>query len=359
LYNSGVRARSVAVERTAFALIPALFTAIAAAYVVRRGLGAIDFHLSFRVAGYRLLHGRSLYAWTTPQVAHGVSFPYPAPAAFLFAPFTALPNGVGSALITGVCMVAAPLSLWAVDVRDRRLYGYVMLLAPVVVGWQTANLSLPIAAGVALCWRLRERRDAAATLIATLICVKPIMAPLALWLLASRRYGATIRMIAWVLAINVVGWTVVGFGAIGDWLHLLSRQGNLLYGKGYGVIATATHAGLTRSEGTVALVLLSAALAAACFRLAWTGRDGPAFATAVLLTIVVSPQVDLHYFALLLVPVAIARPALSGAWIVPLVLWACPAADANAPQEWIWWIVLIALGAMLLRTPSMQRATTS
>ena len=46
-----------------------------------------------------------------------------------------------------------------------------------------------------------------------------------------------------------------------------------------------------------------------------------AFAFAIAASLAFSPIVWRHYFALLLVPVAIARPRLGVIWFVPILMW--------------------------------------
>jgi hypothetical protein len=78
------------------------------------------------------------------------------------------------------------------------------------------------------------------------------------------------------------------------------------------------------------------------------GRELRAFGAAVLLTIVISPQIDVHYVDLLVVPLALARPRLSWPWLVPLVLWVCPATRANLWQIILWWSLLGVLAREVL-----------
>jgi hypothetical protein len=80
------------------------------------------------------------------------------------------------------------------------------------------------------------------------------------------------------------------------------------------------------------LVVLAVSLAA-------RGADGErrSFAVAVLGSLVATPVLWLHYFALLFVPIALYRPRLSGLWFVPLVLWVTPAGHSEGS---LWKIAL-------------------
>src|SRR5947208_3312483 len=92
----------------------------------------------------------------------GAPFPgMPAPAALLFAPFGLLPRTAADVLFTlllAICLVAA---LRLLHVSDSRCYGVAFLWAPVFSAFQTANLTLLLALGLALLWRLRNRTIAA------------------------------------------------------------------------------------------------------------------------------------------------------------------------------------------------------
>ena len=49
--------------------------------------------------------------------------------------------------------------------------------------------------------------------------------------------------------------------------------------------------------------------------------------------LLLAPTLSLHYAALLLVPLAIARPTFGAAWLLPLLLWAVGGDRADRP-EW-------------------------
>ncbi|MGH3134542.1 MAG: hypothetical protein ACRDNY_12535, partial [Gaiellaceae bacterium] len=51
------------------------------------------------------------------------------------------------------------------------------------------------------------------------------------------------------------------------------------------------------------------------------GNERPGFILSLAAVIACSPIVWLHYFALLLVVVAVAQPRLAPVWFVPLLMW--------------------------------------
>jgi hypothetical protein len=342
------RPRRQAIEHAIFGLIPAVITIWLLAYVVTHHDAAIDFRQSFWTSGWRILHGGDPYVWTHAQIRGGVSFPYPAVAGLLFAVFALLPNSAAALLFTVGCLLSFGAALWLMSIRDWRLYGVVALWSPVVIGWQTANLTLLLVVGVACAWRYRDRPLVAGVLTAILISLKPVVFPFALWLLATRRYAAAGYALAVGLVLNALAWLVLGLGEVSHWLHLLSVQGELLYRKGYALIAVAGDVGLAHSAGTVLEIIAGLAVGAACVWLGRQGREVGAFILAVVLMLVASPQVDLHYFALLVVPMTIVHRRLHWTWLLPLALWICPASEAVLWQATVWWLIVVALTLEML-----------
>jgi hypothetical protein len=329
-------------------LLPVLFTGFVVYRMYAHGNAAVDFQHSFWVAGWRTLHGLDPYSWTHPQISGGVSFPYPALAAVVLAPFALLSSSSASIPVTAACVIAAPLSLWILEIRDWRVYGAVALWAPVVVAWQTANFTLLLVVGTALLWRCRERRWVAAALVACLVSIKPIMAPLWVWLVLTRRWRTAALGLVIGIVLNAAAWTILGWHELGAWLRLLSLQGSLRDSTGYSLIALTRHLGVAQQIGIALMVGVGCALAVTAWISIRAGRELRAFGAAVLLTIVISPQIDVHYFALLVVPLALARPRLSWPWLVPLVLWVCPATRANLWQIILWWSLLGVLAREVL-----------
>jgi alpha-1,2-mannosyltransferase len=345
-----------AVDHALFALLPALATAWLVHIAFAHGVGALDFRDSFYVAAHRTLHGGDPYAWTRQQIVAGISFPYPSLTGLLFAPLALLPPGAASAVFTAVCLLAVPAALRVLEVRDWRVYGLVLLWSPVVVGWQTGNVSLLLLLGLAAAWRLRSRPAVLGLIVAVIVSIKPIAAPLALWLLVSRRYVACAWTVLAGLALGLVSWSVVGWGALGEWLHMVARQGDLLYRKGYGVIAVGSDLGLSRQSGMLVSIALALAVACWCVRRRRELGERGVFAVSVALMLVVSPQVDSHYFALLIAPLALTRRRLGWVWCLPLILWACPAADAAGWQAALWWAVVVIVAVAGIRAGCRRAA---
>jgi hypothetical protein len=329
--------RAVNVRRlasiAAWALIPVALTLFT---LLRSRAGQVhfagDFHYAFWPAGQHVLHGLSPYADPgSPTIAHAIAFVYPALAALLLAPLALIPHGSADVIFAGLQIAAALLTLRLLEVRDWRLYGLVMLCPAVFSGWSVANVTLLLGLGIAAVWRYRERALLIGLLIALLVSVKLFLWPLALWLLATRRYAALAYAAVCGLALNALAWAVLGFGELHRYSQLLHALTAFEERRGYSLIALALHAGSSRSAAYVLAFALAGSCAVACLALGRRGREVPALALAIGVSLLATPIVQLHYFALLIVPLALLRPRLGPAWALPLAMWACAAA---VPRPW-------------------------
>jgi alpha-1,2-mannosyltransferase len=321
---------------------------------------AVDFRSAYYPAAVRLLHGGNPYNVTHSEIVAGTAFVYPALSAAVFAPFGLLTRGAGQLLYMLLCVACVPATLRVLNVRDWRIYGVALLWLPVYSGWQTANVTLPLMLLVALTWRYRDRPLASGLLTAVAISLKPFIWPLALWLLVTRRFKATAATVAWAVAINLVVWWIVGFDQIHAYLRLSGQVTDALWRGGYSMLAVAHHLGLGRGAGEAMLLAVSAAVAAALIYKGAVKRDERAALTlAVALMLVASPLVWSHYFALVLVPLAIYRPRLGWLWALPVLMWACPpSTGVRGWQEWLAWGVVACCFVACLR-PVSGRAVAS
>ena len=251
-----------AADHGIFGLVPVVATLALMAYQFKHHVIALDFHVAYYPAASRVLHGLSPYVATPQQIAGGTSFVYPALAVLLLAPFALVSNGTAQVLYMLLCIACVPAILWTLRVRDWRLYGLVMLWFPVFDGWQSGNVTLPLALIIALAWRHRDRPLVAGLLTAAAISIKPFVWPLGLWLLATRRWKAAAWTLASGLVINLVSWWILGYDQIGQYLHLSAKDTDALWKGGYSMLAVAHHFGFGRTAGE-GLLLVASALAAA------------------------------------------------------------------------------------------------
>jgi alpha-1,2-mannosyltransferase len=330
---------TIAFQQVLFGLIPLAVLVFLLSLVLRPSTSwfAADFRTEYYVAASRLLHGGHLYAWTFSDINKGIAFPYPPLSALIFTPFTLLSVNTASIVFVLICVGLVPLTLWVLDVRDWRAYGVSMLWVSVFNAWQSANETLLLVFMIALIWRYRDRPAAAGLLTAAAISLKPFVWPLALWLLATRRWRASLYSLSFGVVVNLAVWSIVGFAQVRAYLHLSSLVTKVLWQNGYSVLAFAHQIGFGRTVGEVLLLAAACGLVAAVLRVGWLGYERLALLLVVLLIFVASPLVWDHYLALLLIPVALERRRLNWLWALPVVMWLCPVGGyaTNLPGVWL------------------------
>ena len=124
----------------------------------------------------------------------------------------------------------------------------------------------------------------------------------------------------------------------------MRRLNGVVGDRGFSLVALGAHAGLGAGLSQALPYIVGLPVAAAAFAVGRHGNAGDgdraAFAIAILAAILLTPIVWLHYFALLFVPLAIARPRLSWPWGLPLLFWIVPAQETHGAA----WKVVVGLG---------------
>jgi hypothetical protein len=120
----------------------------------------------------------------------------------------------------------------------------------------------------------------------------------------------------------LVAWLVVGLSTLRGYPALLSALTKVEGSFGFSTYALTIRLGLAPAAARMAIIVVLCALFGAALRLAQSrGGDAQVFAIAVVACLVTSPIVWLHYFALLIIPIAILSPTLSWAWFLPVATW--------------------------------------
>jgi hypothetical protein len=345
----------IAAQQVLFGLVPIVVTMGLLAFEFKAQPIAVDFRSAYFPAAARLLHGASPYAVTHHEILEGYAFVYPALAAVAFGPFALISRIAGQLLYTAICVACVPATLRVLNVRDWRIYGITLLWMPVYTGWLSANLTLPLMLLTALVWRYRDRPSIAGLVTVVAISLKPFIWPLGLWLLATRRWRAAGWALIWGLALNLLAWGVVGINEIQTYLRLSGKVTDVLWRGGYSMLAVADHLGFGRGAADALLLAVAAGVGLALIYVGFFRRqEREAMVLAVLLMLVASPLVWSHYFAFLLVPLALTRPRLAAIWAAPILIWACPPRTGVAGwQEALVWIVA---GACLLALPRTRES---
>jgi hypothetical protein len=301
-------------ELVLFAVLPAVVFGVFLVGDASQAPLAVDFDAQYWPMGARVLDGLSPYRQTD------VLFPYGAVAGLLFAAFALLPHGVADAVFLGLCVGAVPLTLYVSGVRDWRVYGIVFLWTPVIAGWTSANVSLLLGLGIAFLWRYRDRPFVAGLIVALLVSIKLFVWPLALWLLATRRYLAFGYTVLCGVALNLVAWAVVGFDQLGPYRTMTDRVTNRMEPLSDSILAIARDHGASRPAAYAVTLTLAAAAAGACFVRARRGDHASALLLSITMSFLATPVIWEHYYVLIIVPLAILRPRLSLVWAVPLLM---------------------------------------
>jgi alpha-1,2-mannosyltransferase len=318
---------------------------VAALWAVKHYVGTIDGYRDSNGASHDLavflraagdvVHGDSPYAFRADQ-----TFAYPPLAAFLAAPLHALGAGVATLVWTLVSLAAVALALWLLGVRDWRCYALTAAFPFTRSAIDLGTVGPLLLLAVAAAWRWRDRIATAGAAAGAAIALKLFLWPLAAWLAITRRLRTVAAAIGCALLFVIVPWAAIGFAGLGGYPGLLHRLSSDEATSSYSVIALAVRAHLPEAAGVALSLLAAVVLLAAAF---WTARDerrsGRDREVAVLTLalaagLAVSPIVWVHYFLLLLVPLALARPRLSALWLVPFLYYplgesAWPAGDAR------------------------------
>ena len=233
----------------------------------------------------------------------------------LIAPLTYLPWSVGAVLWTALLVAAVLGLLYVLDVRDLRCYALALVSAPVVTGLLWGNATLLLAFAVALAWRWREHPYRCAVLIGVGIAVKLVLWPLVFWLLGTRRYRAAVATAATASLGVLVPWALIGFDGLRTYPDLLRVAQELYALHGLSVATMLGALGLGTGTAVWGGLVAGTAVAVVAVVVGWRGNDEASIALAIIAALLASPIVWEHYFAFLLIPLAIASPRFSPLWM--------------------------------------------
>jgi hypothetical protein len=332
---SSARRRALAVAAGTVVLVG--FALYSVGYLLSDRVDPVDFHV-YRVAAEDIAAGGSPY----PE------FAYPPLSALAAVPFTYVSTGVADLAVKALLILGVFAVLAVVGVRDWRCYPLALLWPAVNAAVQTGNITIPLMLGAALVWRFRERPAAAGLALGTSVAAKLYSWPLWLWLAASGRRAAAAWSVAAAAAVTLVTWAVVDLGAMLGYPSRLERLNEDTAGDGYTLDTLARDLGVGDTPARLAMAAVAVALLAAVVLVARRGADERGFVLAVAATLACSPILWLHYFALLLVPVAIVRPRLDWIWFVPLAMWWFGAGTGNGTTGQAAVVLLVAAATLVL-----------
>ena len=325
-------------------------------------LGSIDHHFAFDFhslweAARDVRSGRNPYPpATVAALAPGEGFVYPPVVAFAALPLGLLPFGLAAALMVVSLVGCTAGTLWVLGVRDWRCFGAAYLSIPVLHDLRLGAISLVLALAVALAWRWRAHRRAALP-IAFAIVAKVFLWPLLVWLVATRRIALARQTMLLGLVATGLAWAAIDFAGLTTYPRLLDVLSAVEQGAGYSPASAVLALGLGQLAARVLATAAGLALLGACVVLGRRGDDRRSLTLALGASLALSPIVWLHYFVLLLVPIALARRSLGLIWVVPVLFWLMPYEDQAASWRVVVGLAIAALvlGLALRRLPLERR----
>lgn len=323
--------------------------------VAREG-SVTDFQQAFYPAAEAVLDGVDPYPeLDDPSVAAGAAYVYPPLTAIVTIPLTVGSSEAAGYVVMGLLLATVLLTLWVLGIRDWRCYGLVLIWPPVISAIQTGNITIPLGLGAALAWRFRDQAWAGAASLGVSLAAKMILWPLLLWQAVTGRLRAAAAALVAGVSLIAVSWAAIGFDGLRNYPDLLRRIQELEEPQGYTVYALATDLGAPSAVARTLGLVLAVGLLAAVVVAARRGEDRRAFALAIAAALACSPIVWLHYFALLLVAVAVAEPRLGVAWFVPLLMYASTGTHNGTTLQTAVTVVAAALTVALAVRPDRTR----
>jgi hypothetical protein len=330
---------------------------LAVAWVVFVGIrsNALAFDLvhSYLPAAHSVLAGRSPYpSATVAALTPRTAFVYPPLAAYIAAPFTALPLWAVEVLATAVSLTCIVAALLLVGVRDWRCIMVVFLWLPAYSAIQTANVSLLIVVGLALVWRLRDRVWYVAILAGSLVALKLFLWPVLVWLIVTRRLRGAAGAVLSTVALIALSWAGIGFRGITAYPHLLSLLSRVEGRESYTIAAAVSGTMSWRAAFLTGTAVGLGILALAAHR---RSDDRTSFVLTIAAMLALSPILYMHYFLALVPVLGLYRPRFSAIWTLPLLLWVAPQVDNGATWQTVAALAIVGgTFALALRNSGVQ-----
>ena len=217
--------------------------------------------------------------------------------------------------------------------RDWRCYGLLVLWPPILSAIQTGNLTLFLALAAALAWRFRDRPLPSSTSVGITLAAKFFLWPLVVWFAATRRVVTAVLASLIGLALLLLSWAAIGFSGLADYPDLVRRLEDSVGSDSYTAYIVGLDLGLPSIVARGMWLAIGVGLLAAVVVVARRGDERSSFILALAAALALTPIVWLHYFALLLVVVAVAQPRLGVVWFVPLAMVVTPGSGQPTPFE--------------------------
>jgi len=303
-----------ALEVVGLSALPASVLAVAVVEAQRTGVLAIDFrNVSGPIRG--LPHGSDPYVLA--NVGEGGHFLWTILAGWLLLPLTLIPGGYVLLVALEAAGVAAAALL--LGVRDWRLIAVALAWPATVNSVQTGNITVLVLVLLAATWH--DRDHARAGLWAGLaVAVKLFAWPVLVWLVATRRW----RAVAAAGAVQAVAlMMMLPYTSVSEFERFERQVDRAMAGQAITIAALARYLGTTPAIALTLTLILG-------LTILWFGRRDLGWVVVAML--VLSPVVWLHYYGLLMIPLALWTTSLA-VWFLPLLLLVAPG-HGNGGTAW-------------------------
>jgi hypothetical protein len=291
------------------------------------------FREAFLGASDAVLNGEDPYPEEgDASIVRGTAYVYPPIVAQVLVPFTLVPEAVAVVAFALVLVAAVVATLALLEVRDWRCYGLALLWPPVLSAVHVENVTLLMGLAAAVVWRFHDR-PAGGVGLGVSVAVKPLLWPLGAWLLAARSYAVVLWSVVVAVVLILASWAAIGFAGLMEYEELLRRLSDAMDEWGYTVYALALDLGAGNTLAKALWLTLALGLVVTSFLVARRGDMRRGFVLGIAAVIACSPIVWLHYFALLLVAVAIAQPTLGVAWLAPFLMFGAQEVTNGTPFQ--------------------------
>jgi hypothetical protein len=233
-------------------------------------------------------------------------------------PLSILPFAPAVALWNLCCVGAFVAALRVLGIDDRRWYVLALCSIPLIDSLESGQPDALFALAAAVAWRYRNH-DRGAMAVGALIAAKLVAWPLAVWLLVTRRTRSFFVAVASALLLLGLSWACIGFKGLIQYPRLLAADAHAV--EGWRFVYSLTHvllsAGMSVRIAGPLTILIAVAVGVGIARLS-RGTDHGWFTAMLMVGLLASPILWLHYLVLLFIPLAIAptrslgRAALAG-----------------------------------------------
>lgn len=284
---------------------------------VDAGRVGFDFHGTVLEPARAIVRGETPYpSPNAREVATGNPALYPPLAFVLGLPFAPLGDGLATVAWSALLVAILALSLAILGVTDWRCCALAFLSYPGRTGLLFGNVAVLLVGLVAVAWRARHRAIVCGAAVGLGIALKLVLWPLLFWLLATRRFKALAAASACAALGIGVPWTAIGLDGLSTYSELLGVASVEYAGRGYSVTGMALWLGLDIDGARIAALACGAVVVSLAVVVGRRGDELASFSMALFAGIVASPIVWPYSYLVLVIPLAVARPRLSPAWLL-------------------------------------------